>query len=336
MSRDSSDVDLAVQALNGSISVAVISHYNPDADALGSSMALTLCLRELGKKVEVFNESEGFERFSFLPGIESLRTDLIDSYTEAQLNSSFDLVVVLDCGDSKRVGDRSAQLLSSHSKLLNIDHHISNDAFGDLNVVDPKASSTCEILFPILEALSPKLSKDVATALLAGIYGDTGSFKNLSTSAKALRAGADLLDCGADRELIVQRMFESWQLGALQLRGYLIGKLELFESNKIAQVVVSTEDFERFGCDSQALDGFAEQLRAIDGVLVGIFIRYAESKWRISMRSKIPEIDLSVVAASFGGGGHKAAAAFRTDSSPEDFSPKLRDLIATQINQLSI
>lgn len=286
----------------------VLAHYNPDGDAYGSSLALTLALRASGREAVCINESGALARFEFLPGFSELR--------DAIPEGSFDVVIACDCGDEKRVGDRFGPALKGRAPVINIDHHCSNTLFGETNFVVPQASSTCELIFDLIRALEKLegrtlLTKEIATCLYVGISTDTGSFKYSSTAPHTLRVAAELVEAGVDPFGVAECLYGQTTLRSLQLQTEALSKMRVLLEGRVTVVEVTAEQFRRFNADSDDTEGLVEAARNIRGVIVSVFLREEDGFWKGSLRSKDSRVDVSAVAALFGGGGHRAAAGFR-------------------------
>lgn len=316
------------EKIRGSNKIVILSHYNPDPDAFGSSLGLTLALRDMGKDVVCVNESQVAVRYKFIPGIETLVSDLPDAIS----HGANPLIIACDCGDIKRIGDRIKAQIESYPKLLsnfiNIDHHISNTYFGSDNYVDASASSTCEIIADLLKQLGYELEQQpsgqkVAQCLLAGLMSDTGCFRYSSVTAETLEAGASLVRAGAKPSEIGVELYENQALAAVRLKAHVLNNIQLFESNRIVIGSASKELKERFLVSSDDTEGLVEELRAIQGVVVAAFIHQDQDVWRVSLRSKSEKVDVAKVAAHFGGGGHRAAAGFRYKNSFNDLTDNL-------------
>ncbi|MCB0340110.1 MAG: bifunctional oligoribonuclease/PAP phosphatase NrnA, partial [Bdellovibrionales bacterium] len=296
-------------AIGEATKVLVISHFSPDSDAYGSSCALTGALEKMGKQAVCLNESGILRSLQFVPGVENVVSKLP--------KEDFDLVLVLDCGDEKRVGDTLTDFIRKHPKVVNIDHHASNTLFGDLNWVVSDACSTSELIFDLLCDLGFEFTPDVAEALLIGIYGDTGSFRNLSTSARSFEIAAKLVAHGANPAKIAAKMYESLSPSSFRMRAFLLSQAEFRAEGRVVISIASAQDYRAYGATAEDTEGVVEELRSIGGVRVSCFIREVDGIWRVSLRSKDPKLDVSKVAAQFGGGGHVVAAAFRFRQSIE-------------------
>jgi phosphoesterase RecJ-like protein len=319
MNKNDSINDITA-AIEKAKTITVVSHYNPDADAYGSSCALYLALKSSGKKVNCANESRFVKRYAFIPGIEDVKNNLEEA----------ELAIVCDCGSLARTGDNFKLLLASYSQILNIDHHISNDYFGHLNYVQEQ-SSTCEVIYNIIKHLKIKLTPAIATALFAGISGDTGSFRYSSASPATFRIAADLIENGADADLISSAFWGSKSLAAVKLHAEVMRSMKLHSGGKLAEVVATKEMYELTGSTADDTEDLVERARDIEGIYVSILIKWDNDQWKISMRSKDKKYNVSDVAALFGGGGHIAAAAFRWKKSLEELRsaviPKLEEIL---------
>lgn len=283
--------------------IAVVSHFNPDADAYGSTAALTLALRKMGKQVIAVNESGQLERYMSLPVVGEIR----DSLPEA----TYDCVCILDCGDLKRVGDSFIAKISQYSRSLNIDHHFSNTRFADINWVEEHISSTSEMLFYLIKGLGVEIDQPIAHSLMAGIIGDTGSFRYRSTTSKTFEVASALVAAGAVPADIFGAIYGSPKVEVVRFQAAALANLELFGDGQIAMVVVDEGMFKAHGAGLDDADVLVDRARDIAGVRIAVAIRQADNIWRVSLRSKVERDDVSSLAQKFGGGGHKMAAAFR-------------------------
>lgn len=321
MSKRSNTAAELAAALHKACSVCVISHYNPDADALGSSLGLTLALIAAGKKALCLNESTIPERYHFLPGIEGVakRFDPAD----------FDLVCVLDCGELNRVGDSFTKAVGEFSPLINIDHHITNDLFGTLNIVEVKACSTSELVFDLLCAAKITINKEIATCLYAGICGDTGSFRYASTSKRSFEIASELTSFGAVPHQIADAVYGNKPLAQVKLESLALAQLTMHEQGKICEVIVTQEMYEQCGASVDDTEFLVETARDIKGVQISALIKRDADLWKVSLRASGTKLDMSSVAQGFGGGGHRPAAAFRWRKSLEE----LRSLLMVRLKE---
>jgi phosphoesterase RecJ-like protein len=305
-----SEISSVIAAVRASERIVVVSHTNPDADAYGSSCGLAWGLQALGKKVSVHNDHGFIQRYRVIPGAEGVVKGPWPALTER------DLLMVVDCGGADRVGDELLPLLKVAPSVINIDHHASNTMFGRLNYVVEGSSSTSELIFELLKAFEVSdqrndlITVEAASCLLSGIIGDTGSFRYPSTTARTFRVAAELVERGARPDILTQELFATQSLVALRLQSDALGAVTV-HPNGFAEVVVTQEMLKKHSADILDADSLAERARDIEGVKVSALYKQDVDLWRISLRSRRGVVDVSAIAQSFGGGGHKAAAAFR-------------------------
>jgi phosphoesterase RecJ-like protein len=307
-----------IDIINSNSKISIISHYNPDADAYGSSVGLAWILKNLGKEVNVYNESGIVDRYTSLPGIELVSN---------QIPQDADCLVVCDCGSINRVGDAQISKVKSAKKLINIDHHISNDNFAQTNLVVTNTSSTSEIIYELAVAAGWKLNTQAATCLMAGIVGDTGSFRYSGTSARTFEVAADLVKHGARPEKIFKDLYASPKLGAIKLQSESIANLVTEFDGQYAEILVTADMIAKHNASLDDTDGLAERARDIGGVKIGAAIRQDGAIWRISLRSVSEKYNVSDLASTFGGGGHKQAAAFRSSKPLDTVKALLREKV---------
>jgi len=316
-----------LDAILASKRAVVLAHTNPDADAYGSSCGLAAGLRQLGLSVAVHNESGFIPRYSVIPGASE-----VTKGAPPELGGD-DLLIVCDCGALERVGDTLVPYVQSAKRVINIDHHNSNTNFGHLNFVVDGASSTSELVFDVLKAAEKQLgqsgviSAQAAACLLAGIIGDTGSFRYPSTTPKTFRTAAELMERGARPDLLTQELFANHSLAAVRLQAEALTNISILNGGAFAEVVVTQEMLKRLGADLLDADSLAERARDIEGVKVSALYKQDVDMWRVSLRSRQGAVDVAAVAQQFGGGGHKPAAAFRWRKDFESLRNELRAAI---------
>jgi len=310
--------------------VIIFSHYNPDIDAYGSSCALTLALRSVGKHTTCVNENGSLVRYHVFPGVSE-----VVSQIPTDLDFSSTLALVCDCGDLSRIGDSLRGALVKFGSVINLDHHSSNTFFGKLNYVDVNACSTAEIALGLLDQLKIEPSEDVATLLYAGIIGDTGSFRYSSTTDHTFAVAQRLFQCGVKPYQVANALFGENSLASTKIHADALLGLNLLCDGRLAEVVVTREMYQRNNAVSDDTEGLVERSRDIEGVLAAMLLRDdssdSETLWRISLRSKRTEINVAEVAQQFGGGGHRQAAAFRWRGSLADLQPRLREAMTNAL-----
>lgn len=310
-----------IDIINSNSNISIVSHYNPDADAYGSSIGLAWILKDANKEVSVYNESGIVDRYTSLPGIEQVST---------QIPTDAHCLVVCDCGTINRVGDAQISKVKSAKNLINIDHHISNDNFAQSNLVITNASSTSEIIYELAIHAGWKINSQAATCLMAGIVGDTGSFRYSGTSARTFEIAADLVRHGASPEKIFKDLYASPKLGAIKLQSESIANLVTEFDGQYAEILVTADMISKYQASLDDTDGLAERARDIGGVKIGAAIRQDGAIWRVSLRSISEQYNVSDLASTFGGGGHKQAAAFRS-SKPID---TVKSLLRQKVKEL--
>ena len=282
----------------------VIGHTNPDGDTLGSTLALGLGLQKMGKRVTLLNIDGVPEVYRFLPG-----SDRVVKPEAAHFPDQ--VVVCVDCSDPKRAGDEVIPWLAKARTVINIDHHISNASFGTVNIVDPEAASAGIIIMELLEKLGVGIDRDIATCLYVSLVTDTGSFRFSNTSPRAHRAAAKLLSTGLNQEAVNRELYEEVPLTGLQLIKAGLDNLQLSPCGKVAWMIFNRQVMESLNARDEHLEGVVNYAKSIKGVEVGILFRESGEKLvKISFRSK-SKVNVSDLAAKFGGGGHLRAAGCR-------------------------
>ncbi len=310
------------ELLRGQNSFLVLTHYRPDGDAVGSQLALTILLKDLGKQVEAWNDDEVPAKFRFLP-----QSNLITRPPAEP--KDFDVVIAIDTSTWQRLGS-AVQRIHTRKHFVNIDHHVSNEKFADINWIVPAAPASGQIAFDLVKRGGFKLTREMATCLFAAISTDTGSFSYGSTTAESLRVAAELVDTGINVGEICRHVYESYPYARLMLLQKALAQLQLTDGNRVAYTWVTTEMFEESGAKREDTEGLIDYARAIDGVLVAILFEEMTEpgKTRISLRSKHPKLDVNSVARRFGGGGHREAAGARIAGEPHEIERKVLAVVS--------
>ena len=315
--------DSVVEEIKRGNRFLVISHTSPEGDAVGSTIGLSLALRAIGKEVTSFLEDPVPEVFRFLPGADAV-TDTLGS------GEGYDAVFAVDCGDKKRLG-KQFNALDGWKTIINIDHHRTNDQYGDINVVDPDACAAGEMIFDLVQAASIEMTKGIAENLYVAIHTDTGSFRYSATSPEAFRKAGALVECGVDPWEISQQVYESYPLERLQLLSRVLGTLDRSDGGEITSMVVTRKTMEEFNATGELLEGFINFARSIKGVKVAIIFKEIEAdNYRVSFRSK-GAIDVASVAHSFGGGGHINAAGCSVEGPLDEVRAKVMSSTAAAV-----
>jgi phosphoesterase RecJ-like protein len=279
---------------------AITTHLGPEADAIGSQLALQHMLRALGKETWAVLRDPVPETLRFLPGSDSIHSTLPVSRSE------IDAWFVVDCGQLNRIGEITLSLLQDHPLIVNIDHHSDNPRFGHVNWVKVTASTTL-LLYELARQLGVEITPELATCLYAGIVADTDSFRNANVSAEVLRVSAELLQHGAGAREISVQIYERRTLPEIKLLGHTLLGAQIADG--IIWSSIPQEVFRRTDTGVNDTERLVEELRATDGIAVAVlFKEMPTGKIKVSLRAKRDEVDVSRVARTFGGGGHKQAA----------------------------
>jgi phosphoesterase RecJ-like protein len=280
--------------IENSDNILLVSHINPDGDALGSSLSLYPILKKMNKKVTVFNATKPLPQYlDFLPNFDKV-TD--------KLPKKIDLTISFDCGSFDRLG-----LESKPSFLINIDHHISNTNYGDINLIEPNAASTSQVIFNMLKANNVEIDKDSAICIYTALVTDTGSFQYESVNDRVFEMAAELVKCGVSPDYVAKMLFQRDRLSRLRLLAKAYETIELCCEGKAAFVEVTKEMMEITGAIKEDTDTIVNSVRAIATVEVACLLREEDEGIKISLRSK-NYADVSKIATKYGGGGHIRAA----------------------------
>jgi len=257
----------------------------------------------MGKETLVYNEDTTPWNYRFLPGANAI------VHTLPELEQ-FDAIFVLDCSELERVGEQAGRIAAARC-LINIDHHLSNAGFADLQLIDAEASSTAEIIFRLLERMGATATKDIATNLYAAILTDTGGFRYASTSAQTLAIGGGLVASGADPACIGEHIYDDSPLARVRLLALTLATLCIELDGTVGSLVVSQAALAEVNAQLEHTDGFVDYPRSIHGVRVSVlYTETGEKCWKVSLRSK-GCWNVERVARACGGGGHLNAAACR-------------------------
>jgi len=317
------------EALNKAKNILVTIHESPDGDAVGSMLAIYNTLTELKKEVVMYSMDVIPMKHRFLKSWDKVTSD--KSKVDGK---NFDVMLMLDCGDRNRSGDLITNF-KGYSQLINIDHHVSNIMFGDLNLVEAHASCTGEEVYRVIKELininsMKKINADIATALLTALYDDTGGMRYVSTTSTTLNVAADLVDSGANCAFVSENLFFSVSRQKMELTSRVLSSLTFEEAGKIAYLVMTIKDRDDSGAFAEDSEGLIDFPRAIFGVEVAFLIKeVGDNKFKISFRSR-GKVDVNKFCAKFGGGGHKVAAGCAIKGSLQE----VKKTIVTELKQL--
>jgi phosphoesterase RecJ-like protein len=273
----------------------IATHINPDGDALGSSLALSLALESLGKKTALYDRDHIPELYHFLPGHERFTNSL---------PSGGSPLIILDCNEPERAGLSDVSL--PYSAV--IDHHETVRDFGDIRWVDPFAAATGIMVHSLIKALGVGITKDIATNLYTAIAVDTGTFRYSNTDSEVLRVSAELVDAGADPGVISVALYESWSGERFRLLLKVLGTLEIVGDIGISYVTQGM--FAETGTTPEDTEHFSNFPRMMKRIKVSAFFREVDGGWKVSLRSR-GDFDVARIAEMFKGGGHRNAAGYK-------------------------
>ncbi len=324
-----SDVTGIIDELKRCKSVLISAHVNPDGDALGSQLALMLALRKLKKTVIAFNADPVPEFYRFLPHADEIQTG-------SHVPGRYDACIVLDA-DPPRTSLFSD--LPPADVFINIDHHVTNKSAWQHTWLDPNASATGEMVYKLILQLGITIDRDIALCLYTAIFTDTGSFRYSNTTPESMRISATLLEAGADPWLVTENVYESFAYRRLKLLGIALSTMERTSNGRIAWVAITEDLFRQTGTTSEDTDNFVNFVRSVKGVEVAVLFRQVKSsQYKISLRSK-GRVDLSELAQSFGGGGHKNAAGGVMNGTLEEVKTqvidKLEKTVSVQLGKMN-
>lgn len=304
------------EQLNEACSIALISHLDPDGDNLGSLTALSKSLLNLGKKVYPIEFDKIPENLKFLPNL-----DLLSDNTDINI----DMIICLDCANYERLGQID-ELFNKAKFRINIDHHQSNEFYGDVNIVKKGYSSTCELVFDLINEINLPIDKEISMSLLTGISTDTGRFLYSATTADTLAKASRLVENGADMMKINELIYQSKKFEAQLLENEILSKTEIY-NDYVAFGFVMTDQLNKYNVEISDIDSVINTFRDTDKIKISVLIKQqTDNEYKVSFRSK-GNIDVGLIAKNLGGGGHKNAAATRITGNFETVSNKIKEEI---------
>lgn len=300
------------------------THLNPDGDAIGSALALSLFLDQIGVPNEVLCHHEPPFNLQFLPDVGRVR--------QAPESPNHEVGVIVDLESLDRLGSAGVYF-ERCEKLVVIDHHVPHEAPGDLRIIDQTAPATAVVLFRLLVDLNAQITPEIATCLLTGIVTDTGSFRFPNTTPESLVIAARLLECGGDLDRVSEEVFHRKPLSSIRLLGTMLERMQIESDGEMAWSTLPFSEFRGAGATDEDTEGFVNELLAIRNVRVAALFREPkEGKIRVSVRST-GDVDVAQVARQFGGGGHRNAAGMSFEAGMDDVVsqvvPRLRECLAS-------
>ena len=296
-------------AIDEAETIIITGHVSPDGDCLGSVLGLGLTLLEAGKKVTMAIDDDLPDRLSYMPGFDLIRREVE--------GDQFDLFIMVDIGDRRRLGETAAYLDSAKASIC-IDHHATNEMICDINLVEKSASSTCEMLGELLMEGPYLVPADGATALYTGLTTDSNRFLYKTARQDAMRVGADLLDLGADVDTIYLHEFQTLDSKLIAFTGHIVENALYLHEGKVALANLTEELLEKYKLEMSDGETVVDTLKNLEGVEVACIIKDRGDKdQKVSLRSKA-YYNVAAIAQKFGGGGHIQAAGCSLDSSNEE------------------
>ena len=305
----------------------LVTHENPDGDALGSLLGMHLVLKQLGKDSVMFMAASQFplaQEYRHMP--------LGDVVHEPPADMSGRTCVFLDCGNIDRTPVRHLQ--GDHLHILNVDHHHDNTRFGTVNFVVPDASCAAEIVYGLAKELGAEITPELGEALYIGLVTDTGKFMFENTTPEAHVMAAELIEAGVQPQDVHRKLYEELPEARLALLGRALNSVHRFDDGALTLTHITREDFSETGAGESDSEGIVDHMRQVEGTVMAGLVRELLAKdglRKVSLRSTDGRVDVSIIARGLGGGGHRQAAGFTTDLPFDELVERLRTEMAAQI-----
>jgi phosphoesterase RecJ-like protein len=304
--------------------VCVVGHIRPDGDCVGSQVGLSLALQNAGKHVTCWNQDPVPAKLAFMVPKHLLQPP--------EPGHRFDCVIATDCATYERLGT-AAECIKDRKLLINIDHHESNSRYGDINWVSPREPSSGELIFKLLKAANWPVTRAIADCLFTAVSTDTGSFQYPSTRPSTYHTAAELVKRGADVGRICNEVYQSYPLSRVRLLQHVYNRFKLTHGNQIAYFWLKKADYARTGAKPSDSEGLIDHIRDIEPVVVAcVFEEIEPGLTRLSLRSKNEKVNVSEIAAQFGGGGHPAASGARVAGQPLSVQRKVISALKKALN----
>lgn len=312
------ELNAAARAIAATEELALACHVGPDGDALGSMLGLGIAARNAGKKVTASFGSP----FVMPPNLAFLPSELLVAPDD--FPATPELMVVLDVGSAERLGELASNASKATSVIV-LDHHVTNEGFGDISVVDPKAAATGELVFDLLGLLNWQITPDVANCLHTALVTDTGRFLYANTTPRTLEIAAVLVGAGAQPTEIGRHVYEESPFGYLKVAAAALGRAELDADARFVSTIVTQADLTAAGIDWGDIDNLIDTLRLAEEADVATLVKvHEDGRVRVSMRSR-GDTDVGSLAVAMGGGGHRLAAGFTTEADAKAVIRQVRE-----------
>ncbi|MCK4524878.1 MAG: bifunctional oligoribonuclease/PAP phosphatase NrnA [Candidatus Andersenbacteria bacterium] len=318
----------AVNLIKSSESILILTHKNPDGDAVGSVLGLAQALESIGKNVKCFSKDAVPDVFGFLPNVSKIKDQTVPE--------KYDLVILLDCALFDRTGINNInEITFSFNNLLIIDHHPKGETECDhyekcIFVIDAEMSSTAVLIYKLLKKADIEITKNIANCLLTGIFTDTGGFQHSNTDSQSLEAAAEFMKKGSRVDKITKNIFSSKSVAAIKLWGVALSRIKTDPETGMAVSYVSKRDLEDFGVKEDDLSGLVNVINTVSDAKFSLLLtEFEDCKIKGSLRSEeYNGIDVSRIARSLGGGGHKLASGFEMNGNLKNNVAKISEMIA--------
>ncbi len=287
------------EAIKKSKNIAIFTHVRADGDCLGAGVAMFYALKNMGKEnIGLYNAEPIHKNYKFFT------LDIVQN----SMSFKPDLMIALDCGKLTRLGYFEPEF-KKHDNTINIDHHISNEMFATLNFVQDKASSTCEILYNFFTQFNIAIDKNIANALFCGLSADTGCFMHSNTTKNVHYIASKLMEYDLDIEQINYHLFKTKTKKQITLTAHALSNLQYFHGGKVAICGLDRKTYKLINANDEDDPRLADMISGIEGVKIGIcYNQNIDGGYNISFRTSCADVDVNLVAQTYGGGGHKKAA----------------------------
>lgn len=290
------------QEIKAAEKILIITHQDPDGDALGSALSLLIYLKGLNKPANIFATGRVSDYYRFLPYSDEISSD------PQIITANWDLLIFVDVAAISYAQVETKYL--SGKKIINLDHHFSNNHYGDIQAIDSRVSSTCELLYRFFSGCDIAINRLMAVCLLTGILTDTGGFTNSATTTASMNIASALIKRGAKIHQTMSYLVKNKSLNGLRLWGLVLSRLKINERYNLAYTYIKEEDYQKYQISEAETDGLINFLNVMAGVAAVLLIRLNNDGVKISLRTTQNNIDVSKIAALFDGGGHQKAAGF--------------------------
>ncbi|WP_199623263.1 DHH family phosphoesterase [Paenibacillus alkalitolerans] len=325
MNRYEDQLQAAARFIRNNDDFLVVSHVSPDGDAIGSTGAVGFLLQLLGKSYTLINEGRTPNKYQMLLG----NQPIVD-YSLETPSRRFGRVIAVDCADFARIGEVH-NAFEPDVKLLNIDHHPTNDLYGNVNLVRPDAAATVEILFDLAQTLEIEWTQPLATSIYAGLLTDTGGFRYSNTTPNVFSIAEKMLRYGAEGAVLAELLLEKMTFPQIQLLREALSTLSFTEDRRIGWIVVSTDLLNRVGAADEDSEGLVNIPRNVEGVEVGLLFKQKDTNAvKVSLRSS-GKADVSQIAKRLGGGGHVRAAGCTVEGTLNEVVDRLVEAVSAEL-----